>query len=170
MSAIRGIRQLVQACALLRSDARLSLAGQFSEAALESEVRAYPGWRRILHHGQLDRAGVSGLMHRAIAGLVTLHPVANYLDALPVKMFEYMAAGIPVIASRFPLWRNIIERHGCGLCVDPGDPAAIASAIDQLVLNPAQAARMGENGRRAVEQQYNWAREEKKLINFYDTL
>ena len=100
ISAIRGIRELVHACALLRSDARLSLAGQFAEPALEAEVRAYPGWERVQRHGYLDRDGVSNVMRRAVAGLVTLHPVANYLDALPVKMFEYMAAGIPVIASR----------------------------------------------------------------------
>jgi glycosyltransferase involved in cell wall biosynthesis len=170
ISAIRGIRELVHACALLRSDTHLSLAGQFAEPALETEVRGYPGWERILRHGYLDRAGVSGVMRRAVAGLVTLHPVANYLDAMPVKMFEYMAAGIPVIASRFPLWRNIIERHGCGVCVDPGDPAAIAAAIDHLVLHPALAARMGENGRRAVEQQYNWLRESRKLITFYESV
>jgi glycosyltransferase involved in cell wall biosynthesis len=170
ISAIRGIRELVHACALLRSDARLSLAGQFAEPALETEVSAYPGWERILRQGYLDRAGVSGVMRRAVAGLVTLHPVANYLDALPVKMFEYMAAGIPVIASRFPLWRNIIERHGCGVCVDPGDPGAIAAAIDHLVLHPALAARMGDNGRRAVEQQYNWMRESRKLITFYESV
>lgn len=170
ISAIRGIRELVHACALLRSSARLALAGQFAEPALETEVSAYPGWERVLRHGYLDRQGVSDVMRRAVAGLVTLHPVANYLDALPVKMFEYMAAGIPVIASRFPLWRNIVERHGCGVCVDPGDPAAIAAAIDHLVLHPGLAARMGDNGRRAVEQQYNWARESKKLISFYDSL
>lgn len=170
ISAIRGIRELVRACALLRSDARLSLAGQFAEPALESEVRGYEGWERILRHGYLDRVGVSGVMRRAVAGLVTLHPVANYLDALPVKMFEYMAAGIPVIASRFPLWRNIVERHGCGVCVDPGNPVAIAAAIDHLVLHPALATRMGDNGRRAVEQQYNWMRESKKLITFYESV
>jgi len=170
ISAIRGIRELVHACSLLKSDARLALAGQFAEPTLETEVSGYRGWERVLRHGHLDRTGVSKVMSRAVAGLVTLHPVANYLDALPVKMFEYMAAGIPVIASRFPLWRNIIERHGCGVCVDPGDPAAIAAAIDHLVLHPALAARMGDNGRRAVEQQYNWVRESRKLIAFYETV
>jgi len=81
-----------------------------------------------------------------------------------------MAAGIPVIASRFPLWRSIIDKHGCGVCVDPGDPAAIAAAIDHLVQHPELAARMGENGRRAVEQHYNWLHESEKLIAFYETV
>lgn len=170
IAAIRGIRELVRACDLLRSPARLALAGQFSEPALEAEVAAYPGWQRVDRHGHLDRAGVRAVMARAVAGLVTLHPVVNYLDALPVKMFEYMAAGIPVIASNIPLWRGIIEGSDCGVCVDPADPAAIAAAIDHLVLHPELAMRMGENGRRAVLDKYNWLAESVKLIAFYDHL
>jgi glycosyltransferase involved in cell wall biosynthesis len=170
IAAMRGIRELVRACALLRSPARLALAGRFSEPALEAEVAAYPGWGRVERLGYLDRAGVGRVTARAMAGLVTLHPVANYLDALPVKMFEYMAAGIPVIASNVPLWRSIVEGNDCGVCVDPFDPAAIAAAIDFLVLHPEQAMRMGANGRKAVAARYNWLAESRKLISFYDRL
>ncbi|GAB3465651.1 glycosyltransferase family 4 protein [Massilia terrae] len=170
ISAIRGIRELVRACALLRSPARLVLAGAFSEPALETEVATYPGWPRVDARGHLDRTGVQQVMQRAMAGLVTLHPVPNYLDALPVKMFEYMAAGIPVIASSFPLWREIVEGSGCGICVAPGDPLAIAAAIDHFVLHPDLARRMGENGRRAVVEKYNWQAESRKLLDFYARL
>ena len=170
ISAIRGIRELVRACALLRTPARLALAGGFSEAALEREVRATPGWQRVDAHGHLDRAGVQNVMRRAMAGLVTLHPVVNYLDALPVKMFEYMAAGLPVLASRFPLWQDIVEGNGCGICVDPEDPAAIAAAVDHLCSHPDIARRMGENGRRAVHAIYNWNSEAGKLAAFYERL
>jgi glycosyltransferase involved in cell wall biosynthesis len=167
ISATRGIRELVRAAALLTSPARISLAGKFDDPALEAEVAALPGWPRVLAHGQLDRTGVRRLLARAVAGLVTLHPARNHLDALPVKMFEYMAAGIPVIASRFPLWRSIVEGNDCGVCVDPGDPAAIAAAIDHFVTHPELAMRMGENGRRAVLEKYNWGTESGKLIDFY---
>jgi glycosyltransferase involved in cell wall biosynthesis len=168
IAAIRGIRELVHACALLQSPARLTLAGAFDDADLEREVARYPGWQRVQAVGHLDRAGVRSVMGRAMAGLVTLHPVPNYLDALPVKMFEYMAAGLPVIASHFPLWREIVEGNGCGVCVDPGDPAAIAAAIDHFCRHPHSARRMGENGRRAVHAHYNWQGEAAKLIAFYD--
>lgn len=170
ISAIRGIRELVAACALLRTPARLSLAGSFAEAELEAEVRGQPGWRRVDALGHLDRGGVAGVMERAFAGLVTLLPTASYREALPVKMFEYMAAGIPVIASDFPLWRDIVEGSGCGLCVDPRDPQAIAAAIDHLASHPRQARDMGANGRRAVLERYNWENEEDKLIAFYADL
>lgn len=170
IAAIRGIRQMVQACSLLESPARLALAGQFTEANLQPELSAMPGWERVTAHGLLDRVGVRQVMHRAMAGLVTLHPVRNYLDALPVKMFEYMAAGIPVIASDFPLWREIIDGARCGVCVDPLDPVAIAAAIDLCVNNPDMASAMGENGRKAVLAKYNWPAQASKLIAFYETI
>ncbi|WP_081897699.1 glycosyltransferase [Massilia sp. BSC265] len=170
ISAIRGIRELVEACSMLRTPARLALAGGFAEADLEAEVRRQPGWNRVDALGHLDRAGVTGVLERAFAGLVTLLPTASYREALPVKMFEYMAAGIPVIASDFPLWRDIVEGSRCGLCVDPHDPAAIAAAIDHLAAHPCEAREMGANGRRAVLERYNWENEEDKLIAFYADL
>lgn len=170
IAANRGVRELVRAAALLRSDARVAIAGQFSEAPLEDEVCLYPGWARVRRLAHQDRAGVRAVMAGSMAGLVTLHPLPNYLDALPVKMFEYMAAGIPVIASDIPLWRDIVESNGCGVCVDPLDPAAIAAAIDQFVLYPELARAMGANGRRAVIERYNWPVEADKLIDFYARL
>lgn len=167
IAANRGVRELVRAAALLRSGARIALAGQFSEAALEHEVARYPGWERVRRLAHQDRAGVRAVMAGSMAGLVTLHPEPNYLDALPVKMFEYMAAGIPVIASDIPLWRSIIDAAQCGVCVDPRDPAAIAAAIDHFVLHPELARAMGANGRRAVLERYNWPVEADKLLAFY---
>lgn len=170
ISAMRGIRELVRACALLRSNAELAVAGQFSEAALEREVRADPAWRSVRHLGHLDRAGVGAVMADSVAGLVTLHPEPNYLDALPVKMFEYMAAGIPVIASDIPLWRSIVESNQCGVCVNPRDPAAIAAAIDRFILDPDYARTLGQNGRRAILGKYNWGVESEKLVSFYKNI
>lgn len=167
IGAIRGIRELVQACELLQTSARLNLAGCFSESNCESEIKACSGWSRVNELGFVDRKGVRDVLGRSVAGLVTLHPTINYMDALPIKMFEYMSAGIPVIASNFPLWRQIIEGNGCGICVDPLDPKAIAEAIDYLMQNPGLARQMGENGRKAVLQKYNWTIEEKKMLGFY---
>jgi glycosyltransferase involved in cell wall biosynthesis len=170
LSALRGIGELVAAAQLLQSPARITVAGRFSEPKLEQALGALPGWQRLNHTGHLARDGVRAVMARALAGLVTLHPEPHYLDALPVKMFEYMAAGIPVIASDIPLWRTIVQNHQCGVCVDPRDPAAIAAAIDYFVRNPHIAQRMGRNGRRAVIARYNWPVEAAKLLGLYRNL
>jgi glycosyltransferase involved in cell wall biosynthesis len=170
IATIRGIKEMTQAMGLCQTDVRLNLVGGFAEAGLEDEVGAYAGWSRVTPWGVQDRAGVRRALQQSVAGLVTLHPVINYLDALPIKMFEYMAAGIPVVVSDFPLWAGIVNDAQCGVCVDPLDPAAIAAAIDELVTQPERARHMGENGRRAVEQKYNWGTEEQKLLALYESL
>jgi len=170
IAQIRGIAELVDAMTKVDSDVRLQLGGRFSEAALEARMQRHPGWGRVDALGFLDRSGVRAVLERSCAGLVTLHPVSNYLDALPVKMFEYMSAGVPVIASNFPLWREIVEGHDCGICVDPFDSAAIAKAIQFLVANPERAEQMGRNGQKAVLAHFNWAVEQRKLLDFYSGL
>jgi len=167
---VRGIHEMVQALVLTETDIQLALGGSFTQSSFEELVRAENGWGKVDFRGWLDRGGVKTALNESIAGLVTLHPIINYLDALPVKMFEYMAAGLPVIASDFPLWKQIIECNQCGLCVDPLDPKAIAEAVDYLVNHPAEAEQMGRNGQKAVQEKYNWVIEERKLLEFYKSL
>jgi len=171
IAAIRGIQEIVQAMGYVtHHGARLNLVGTFIEPEVEARLRASVEWSRVQAWGQQGRAGVRQVLSQSSIGLVTLHPTVNYVDALPIKMFEYMAAGIPVIASDFPLWRSIIEPAECGICVDPLDPRAIARAIDDLLADPSRAVRMGRNGRRAVLDRFNWGIEEKKLLDFYQKL
>ena len=85
-------------------------------------------------------------------------------------MFEYMASGIPVIASNFEKWIPIIEGNSAGICVDPYNIEEIANAIKYLKENPQNAVEMGKNGRRAFEEKYNWQMEEIKLIDLYNTI
>lgn len=168
ISKIRGIYELAKAMELVHPEVRLNLCGEISESQVDQEVKSMPGWKRFNEYGFVDRKGVLEVLGKSVAGLVTLHPVSNYIDALPVKMFEYMCAGIPVIASDFPLWREIVNGNKCGLLVDPLVPVNIAKAIDYIFNNPEEAQRMGENGRKAVLARYNWHIEEKKLFAFYD--
>lgn len=170
ISVDRGARESVLAIGLVKAFVRLELAGRFSEKNLNAELSSYPGWSRVDELGFIDREGIKNVMSRSIAGLVTLHPAVNYVDALPIKMFEYMSAGIPVVSSDFPLWREIVEGNDCGLCVDPLNPQAIADSIDFLVKNPGRARQMGLNGQRAVNDIYNWSVEESKLFRLYSAL
>lgn len=170
ISAIRGIEELVAAMGLSRSGARLNLGGKFEAIATKAGLEKLPAWQKVNELGFLSRTEVKAVLGRSMAGIVTLHPTRAYLDSLPVKMFEYMSAGLPVIASDFPQWREVVRGNDCGVCVDPLDPQAIADAIDHLVENPDLARRMGENGRRAVQTRYNWKIENEKLLALYANL
>lgn len=170
ISETRGIREIVEAIGKSRSPARLLLAGSFAEREIEEQVRAMPGWNRTDALGYVGRDELRAVLGRSAAGLVTLHRTPNHMEALPIKMFEYMSAGIPVIASDIPLWREIVSAAECGFCVDPHDPDAIAAVIDELLTDQDKARRMGANGRHAVEQQFNWPAEERKLLGFYAEL
>lgn len=170
ISRSRGILEIVRALSLVKEDVRLQLAGKFDEPSEEKEVIKHQGWNRVDEHGFIPRLQVRDILAQSVAGLVTFLPGPNHIDAQPNKMFEYMSAGVPVIASHFSLWREIIEGYQCGLCVDPLNPQSIAEAIDYLISHPEQAREMGENGQRAVKQHYNWSNEEKKLLEFYGSV
>jgi glycosyltransferase involved in cell wall biosynthesis len=170
IAAIRGIAEVIKSMALVKTEAKLQLGGRFSEKQVEAAAKSDPGWVNVDELGFVSREGVRDALARSVAGLVTFLPAPNHIDAQPNKMFEYMSAGVPVIASNFPLWREIIEGHDCGLCVDPLNPIAIAEAIDFMVNNPERAEQMGRNGQRAVNDKYNWAVEEQKLLELYARL
>lgn len=170
ISTVRGISELVLAMDKVQSNIQLILAGSFGEKGLYAQVCSLSGWKKVVNKGFVDRHHIKEILSSSKAGLVTLHPIRNYIDALPVKMFEYMAAGVPVIASDFPLWREIIEKNACGLCVDPLQPSSIADAIDWIITHPAEAEKMGQNGQIAVKSIYNWKHEEDKLLQLYSKI
>lgn len=148
---------------------RLVVAGPVDPATrAQIEARAAPATVDL--PGWTDRAGVARLLGEARVGLVLFQPVENYIEAYPTKLFEYMAAGVPVVASDFPVWREIVEGAGCGLLVDPRDPAAVAAAVQELLDRPDQASAMGRAGRRAVIERYRWEPQGERLLHLYARL
>lgn len=167
----RGIDILVEAIGLVKSEnVKLIIAGNFEEAGLREKLESMKGWQRTNYIGRVNQSELAALLNSAIAGMVVLRGVPSYLDSLPVKMFEYMNAGIPVISSNFPFWDSIIQATGAGITVDENNVTEIANAIDWMVNHPEEANRMGEDGRKAVIKEYNWGVEEKKLVKIYHDL
>ncbi|MDY5612330.1 glycosyltransferase [Dysosmobacter sp.] len=148
-------------------------SGNVDEAYLE-KLKAMPGWKKVNFPGKVSHREVLELLSACACGIA----VAEYCPALSwnlgtlgnTKIFEYMMAGIPVVCTDFTLWKEIVDAWQCGICVPPDDPDAIADAIRYLLDHPEEARRMGRNGRRAVEEVYNWSTEEKKLLAFYERI
>jgi len=107
---------------------------------------------------------------RCHIGLALLKPIPNYYESYPTKLFEYMALGLPVITSNFPLYRQVVEKERCGICVDPESPEETAQAVQYLLEHQDEAESMGRRGQIAAIEKYNWELEQKKLLHFYDSL
>lgn len=144
----RGLFHMVQAMDLLPSqlDGKLLLVGAMKDH-YRKQIAKVPGYHRVQVIGPFDRAGVRDVLSSVRAGLSVAHPIPFVTLTWPIKIFEYMAAGIPVIASNFPLWRELLGQPPAGLFVDPLDPKSIANAIEYVLGKSPEAERMGQLGR-----------------------
>jgi glycosyltransferase involved in cell wall biosynthesis len=172
MTEARGVVEMVEAMGEISDSVRatLELAGDFRPLALRNRLSVLRGWKRVHEHGVLNRSSVAELLGHVQAGLVLFQDIPAHREAYPTKMFEYMSAGIPVIASNFPLWRDILNGANCGVAVDPARPGEIAQAIEYILTHPAEAEVMGQRGRQLVMKDLNWEREEEKLLALYADL
>jgi glycosyltransferase involved in cell wall biosynthesis len=94
----------------------------------------------------------------------------SYELSLPNKLFQYMAAGIPVVAADYPQFREVVIDHGAGLLADTTDPDSLAQAIGEILEDPGRAAEMGRRGRAAVLESYHWERAADTLRAIYRRL
>lgn len=102
-----------------------------------------------------------------LAGLALFPPTEHYMKKELTKFFEYMNAGIPIICSNFPIWKQFIEKYNCGIAVDPYNQNEIKSALEYMSSNSQRAKQMGLNGQEAILKELNWEMEEKKLLDWY---
>jgi glycosyltransferase involved in cell wall biosynthesis len=177
LARIRGLLEVIEAFALVvqkHPDWELCLVGSSLPASFQQELRDLARKRDVetkvkfipwVPYEEKER-----LSSQAAMGVITYLPCANNTSCLPNKLFDYMLVGLPVVASAFPLYREVVEPNRCGLTVDPTRPEAIARALDYLIEHPDEAKQMGENGRRAVLEKYNWERESQRLLQIYDVV
>lgn len=158
INELRGEKIMVEA--MKNVEGALIMAGDHGEQSISN----------VKYVGRLGRSEINALYGSARGGLCILKPIKNYFYSHPIKMFEYMAAGLPVIASDFPLWKKIVEDNQCGICVNPTDVDAVRKACAELLGHPENAQKMGINGRTAVMEKYNWKNEEKLLLSLYESL
>ncbi len=166
----RGISKIISVSP--RMSGKLYLAGPVSEKYLHFLQKKYKksygkSWFYI---GFLSHEQILKLYEKSSVGICLFQKCVNQIYAMPNKLFEYMEAGIPVVVSDFSLWRKIVEEADCGYCVNERDSLAICKMINKLLDDPETARRLGENGKKAALQKYNWKKEENKLLQIYKEL
>lgn len=171
ITKIRGLNEVIDSLNYMKNSTfKFHLAGKFESQRYENYIRNKKESKHIKFYNWVDRNEMLEILNQSKVGIVTYLPFPNHINAQPNKLFEYMSAGIPVIASDFPLWRQIIENEKCGLLVDPRNPQQIAEALDWIFDNPKEAKIMGDNGKKAVKNKYNWDLESAKLLGSYLSL
>lgn len=175
VTASRGGRHHARLLAQLPADAAVELVGVCPEPDLARDLlnqsASDPRLGLAIAGSWVPRQTIVEAYARAwTCGLALFPDTPHYREKELTKFFEYMAAGLPIVASNFPVWRRLIEGEQVGLCVDPEDPAAAAEAVLWLHRNPDEARAMGERGRRAVAERFNWESQAARLVDLYRRL
>lgn len=173
----RGAVQMIRVLKLVNwhnRDYRLILIGHCQPPALKEELLALAAEMgvadKVFFAGLIPLTEVYEYYSTADIGLALLHPEKNYVRSLATKIFEYMSAGLPILASDFPDWTGLVEGNCCGYNVNPLDEQVIARRLEELLNNLDLCREMGLNGYQAFISKYNWRLEEMKLWSLYEKL
>ncbi len=158
ISEDRGIVNLIKALELCNDNIRLILCGNFDSEILKKQCMSMFGWTKVDYKDHVDRNQLIGVGQKCFCGICCLLGAINYRKSMPLKMFEYISMFLPVIASNFTSWENIVNNNGqtFGLLVNPESPQEIAEAIDKLFNDKNLAKQLGQNGRKAFEAKYHF--------------
>lgn len=166
----RGVTQLVEAA--YQAGAKLLLAGKFMPKTYQEELEQRLEYQCVDYKGFLNKDGMIALLEQANIGASTLLNVGQYdkIDTFATKVYDYMAMELPVIISNTEFAQKANEKYHFAICVNPNNPNEISEAINWLRTHPEQAIEMGKNGRKAIEEEFNWEKESEKLMEFYKML
>jgi glycosyltransferase involved in cell wall biosynthesis len=163
----RGLFEMVQALEIANAavPVRLWLIGPCSRADLRAAT-TLPGWQYVDYIAPQPQEQAFAYLLHADVGLIVLRDVGDHATTDPNKLYEYLAFGLPFIASNFQRWRERLDGVTAGLYVKPGDANALAEAEIEMARDPAKREQMGQRGR-AFVQAYNWENESIKLLELY---
>ena len=168
----RAMKQIIDALEYLPKNIYLVLMGGGADRV---EISRYVSGKsyssRIKFHDEVSLEDLPRYTASADLGIIPLLNVSlNNYYSLPNKLFEYMHAGLPVVASNFPEIKKIVVKERVGVCFDPEKPKNIAQEVIKLLSNSKRMAEMGANALSVSKEIYNWEIEEKKLLSIYKRL
>lgn len=162
---MKGIYHLIEAFEYLEGEAELWLLGKWESDKFRKECEQLKGYSQTKYLGLVHPDEVFSYMKSADIGASTFLPVPNYLQNFPIKAFEYLACGLPIIMSNFPYYMKHFTEGA--VFADPEDPRALADQVRKLLADADLRKAMGEKGKAWVLSTFNWSIEEKKLGDLY---
>ncbi|AIY64565.1 glycosyltransferase family 4 protein [Pseudoalteromonas piratica] len=166
----RGIFQMLDALINVKGNVKLHLVGPCFPTSLLSEIEGHEAWPKVEYYGWQNRDQVVEILKNSHLGLVLLQPTGDYELAFPVKMFEYMASGLPILSSNFELYDEIVQHTQSGRTVEPTEPAKISDVINEMLNDHHVLREYGVFGRQSVETQFNWQSQISGLLEFYQKI
>lgn len=164
----RKIKEIIQAMEFIGTKGELWLLGDWKDDSYRIECQCLKGWRYVKYFGFLKIENLYGYIKAADIGICLSSDYPNYLEALPNKIFEYMACSLPMVISDLSYWRDTFKE--CALFTDSGNSKDIAEKIDFLLRDGSLNKRLGAMGRELIEKKYSWENESKKLLDLYKNL
>jgi len=150
---------------------RYEIAGYIDPSHLEA-LSKHKVFDRVKFHGRIPWSKMQEFYHKNRLGVVVYDYKLNLGYKLGSygtnKIFEYMETGLPFICTDYILWKEIVDENNCGICVEPGNTEQIANAIQYLIDQPELAYQMGQNGRKAVLNKYNWRSQEIDYVDLFN--
>ncbi|MFO7627503.1 MAG: glycosyltransferase family 4 protein [Candidatus Fermentibacteraceae bacterium] len=173
LSSERGLEELIEAASILKGAntggvAFALMGSDYLHGRLDELIRSLGVGDMVFTFDPVPSEALAEVTVSADAGMILFrNSCLNHCFSLPNKLYEYMMAGIPVIASDLPEMKAVIEGTRCGLLVDPSSPPEIARAVAHLASRPEERRAMGERGLKAAQSEYNWKEQERILLNSY---
>jgi glycosyltransferase involved in cell wall biosynthesis len=174
----RGIKTLVKVACLLAErhnniNIRVKIVGKFQSPVEEKEfddIALKSASIKIEKSGWTEYSNISNLIKDTDICFDLREWNFIYNNSLPIKVFEYMAAGKPFMFSDIRPIRKELGEITCGFLVDPSDKEEIIKNIEAYINTPALLKQHSENGRTIIENRKNWERESDKLTSFIEGL
>jgi glycosyltransferase involved in cell wall biosynthesis len=164
----RGIAQIIKA--IEHVDCELHLAGSYEPPEFREELIAMPGFAKVVEYGYVNREQAAKIFANSALGVVLFDKTPNHLHSLSTKMFEYMAAGLPIMVSDLPSNVKLLDTTAAGIYIDPDSVEQIAQNLERLLSDPQKLSQWGANGRKAVVSDYSWENEKDKYLGLYSEL
>jgi glycosyltransferase involved in cell wall biosynthesis len=173
----RGAMEILKTANYLKkkkNDIKFLLLGHITDANLKNQMETFIKDNNLYNHiilkGSVPYTEVNEYLDKAKIGIGIFMPTTIYFTAIQVKTFEYMVHGLPIVCSNFGYINKFVSDSKSGIPVNPESPEEIGDAILKILNNDILYMEYSRNGKKAVNEKYNWKIMESRLYDIYSSV